>query len=211
MSMHDQVSVFAAIHPGMVDPHDKVAYEEAWVKFCRCYEPKVRGWAAGMGLNAGQIDEITGRVMVKLVKTMPNYRYDPERSFSGWLRKVVKNEVLDFWSSADRVPGSVGIGGSEIRSALHEIPDAEAASDVLVAVLSEQVNDREAKVRLAVQEVKARVQAESWEAFELIAFGRFSGKEAAQRIGRTVAAVHMAKSRVAGLLREELQKLGVDC
>lgn len=212
MATEEQLTVFAAIHGDLIDPARADAYEEAWRQFCRCYEPKIRGWAAAMKLDAGQIDEVTGRVMAKLVKATRTYQYDPARSFSAWLRAVVRNEVRDFWSSSVRRPGAVGPGGSDARDALEQQadPDADTATDLLVADLAEQASERDAQVRQAVATVRGRVQESTWEIFELITFRNHSSKEVAEQTGRTIAAVHMARSRVAAMLREELAKLEVD-
>jgi RNA polymerase sigma factor (sigma-70 family) len=216
MALDEQLTVFAAVHGDLIDPARPDAYEEAWRRFCRCNEPKIRGWAAAMKLNAGQIDEITGRVMAKLVKATRTYQRDPERSFSAWLRAVVRNEVRDFWSSSVRRPGGLGLGGSDARDALEQQADADvdaeadAATDVLVADLDEQAGERDAKVRRAIAQVRGRVQEQTWEIFELTALRNRPGKEVAEQTGRTIAAVHMARSRVAAMLREELARLGVE-
>ena len=58
--------------------------------------------------------------------------------------------------------------------------------------------------------VQLRVEPDSWEAFRLITMEGLSGTEAAQRLGKEVAAVFKARSRVQALLRDEIRKMEGD-
>jgi RNA polymerase sigma-70 factor (ECF subfamily) len=58
--------------------------------------------------------------------------------------------------------------------------------------------------------VQLRVEPDSWEAFRLITLEGLSGHEAAQRLGKELAAVFKARSRVQTLLRAEIRKLEGD-
>ena len=202
-------TVFGSLYPCLQQPPDDKARNDVWEKFWRNYEPKIRSWAAGMRLDASQIDEITGRVMLKLVRVLPTFQYRPGESFSAWLRALVVNVVRDFWASSARRPGSVGPGGSDARENLEQQPDVDAAADALVSELDGPLRDREAKVQQAVRQVKERVKPTTWGAFELTALDGLSGKEAADRLNLKVTAVHMAKHRVANMLHKELSSLGV--
>ncbi len=60
---------------------------------------------------------------------------------------------------------------------------------------------------MACTRARARVEPQTWEAFRLTAYEGFSGDEVAARLGMTRATVFKAKSRVLGLLREEIKLL----
>jgi RNA polymerase sigma-70 factor (ECF subfamily) len=70
--------------------------------------------------------------------------------------------------------------------------------------------DREFALEL-YEEAKARVQLRispvTWQAFELIAWEKWSGARVAAHLHMTVAAVYMAKKRVQRMLTEEIHKL----
>src|SRR5947208_1855239 len=55
--------------------------------------------------------------------------------------------------------------------------------------------------------VRARVEPNTWQAFWLTAVGKESGRDVADRLGLTVAAVYMAKRRVGKMLRAEAERL----
>ena len=58
-----------------------------------------------------------------------------------------------------------------------------------------------------VARVREQVEPRTWEAYWLTAHEGLSAKEAATRLGMSVAAVYMAKSRVGRMLREEGRRL----
>ena len=59
----------------------------------------------------------------------------------------------------------------------------------------------------AAEQVRGRFQDATWRAFWLTAVEGLSGKEAARRLGLTVAAVYLAKSRVMAQLKEQIRVL----
>ena len=59
----------------------------------------------------------------------------------------------------------------------------------------------------AMARVRVRVQPHTWQAFHLLAVEGRSGAEAAARLGMTVAAVFVARSKVQKMAREEIRKL----
>jgi DNA-directed RNA polymerase specialized sigma24 family protein len=88
--------------------------------------------------------------------------------------------------------------------------DLDSATESLLTGLGEEAGSRQAKVRQALESVKSRVQPATWTAFELTTLENLSGKEAAEQTGLSVASVHVARSRVAAMLRKELASLGVE-
>ena len=59
----------------------------------------------------------------------------------------------------------------------------------------------------AMARVQLRVAPRTWEAFRLQVDEYLSADEVAQRLNMDVAMVHVAKSRVLKMLREEIEKL----
>ena len=54
----------------------------AWHEFYQCYDPKLRRWCSGYGLDSSSVDELCQRIWVELVRRMPAYLYDPGGSFA---------------------------------------------------------------------------------------------------------------------------------
>src|SRR5271156_739538 len=72
------------------------ADREAWDEFVRHYHPMIHAWCVKRGLQVSDADDVAQDVLVKLLTAMRKFRYDPSRSFRGWLRSVTHNTWTDF-------------------------------------------------------------------------------------------------------------------
>jgi RNA polymerase sigma factor (sigma-70 family) len=79
--------------------------ERAWAAFTQRYEGVIRACCRAQGLGPEAADELTQVVLVKFVKAMPGFVYDPPRGFRHWLNRVVVNTVNDYWRQATRRSG----------------------------------------------------------------------------------------------------------
>ena len=102
--------------------------------------------------------------------------------------------------------GDRGSGHPHVHRLLAELQTPDAIDDLV-----EQLDDTLARDLCVAEEVTRRVQARvepnTWQAFWLTAVGKESGRDVADRLGMTVAAVHMAKRRVGQMLRAEAERL----
>ena len=185
------------------DPQDNPAWNVFWQR----YQPRIRGWAISCGLSNDEVEEITSQVLAKLVEKMPEFDYDARQSFRGWLRMVVQNVVRDFWRRESRRPGDAGAGGSDARERLNAIADPESES--LVEELNHRLEELRHLEEQAIARVQARVEARTWQAFWQTAMEERKGADVAHELGLSVAAVHVARGRVARMLRDELADLGL--
>ena len=60
------------------------------------YDPLLRRWCRGYGLDDDSIDEVCQRIWIELADRMRTFHYDPNRTFRGWLRRVCESRVVDF-------------------------------------------------------------------------------------------------------------------
>ena len=130
---------------------------------------------------------------------MRTFRYDPSKSFRGWLKTVAHGAWCD-WVQSGRKQGK-GSGGSGVWELLTQV---EARTDLLQR-LEEQydcelLEEASARVRL-------RVEPHTWEAFRLLAQEGRSGAEVAKQLGMKVATVFATRSKVQKMLQEEVQRL----
>src|SRR5438045_3541140 len=65
---------------------------EAWVRFVRLYTPFLYHWAGQRGLQASDTADLVHEVFTQLLKVLPQFTYDPNRSFRAWLAVVVGNK-----------------------------------------------------------------------------------------------------------------------
>src|SRR5947207_8562058 len=70
--------------------------ETNWRRFVQLYTPFLFHWARKLGLSAEDAADLAQEVLVLLVQKLPEFTYDPKRSFRGWLRTVTVNKYRDY-------------------------------------------------------------------------------------------------------------------
>ena len=198
----DEPPTSASLLDRLADPRD----ETAWRLFLDRYLPLIRTWCGRWGLSAEERDEIAAEVLLRLTRAMPRFQYDAQGSFRRWLRTVVANALRDLARTRARTPGGRGTGDSAALAALHQI-EAPDSIESLTDALNQRLERDRRLARQALPLVQQRVEPRTWEAFWLTAVEQLPGAEVAAKLGMKVTAVHMAKSRVGKMLREEIARL----
>lgn len=172
---------------------------QAWSQFVDIYAPLIYGFARKHGLQDADAADLTQDVLRVVAKTIGRLAYDPQRgSFRGWLFTVVRNKLRNFLArrhSYDR--GSGDTGAQEV---LKEQPAREEDQ----AEWWDQDYERQLFAS-AAKHVRSRVQESTWQAFWQTTVEGKSGKEVAQELKMTVAAVYLAKSRIMAQLKEQIR------
>lgn len=169
--------------------------QEAWQRFVQLYTPLLYYWALRLNLPAADAADLVQEVLLVVVQKMPDFAYDPGRSFRGWLRTIALNK----WRQrCRRYSGAPPIDEDESVSNL----PAPAGSEVF-----DEAEYRQQLVRRALVIMQADFEPTTWKAcLELIVSGR-SAAEVAAELGVSVEVVYGAKSRVLRRLRQELDGL----
>jgi RNA polymerase sigma-70 factor (ECF subfamily) len=169
--------------------------QAAWERFVHLYTPLLLRWVRRLGLHGPDAADLVQDVFALLVRKLPEFRYDPDRRFRGWLWTVTLNKVRE---RARRRPGAAVQAGEDVLDKLADRagPDAAGAAE-----------DRQDLVRRALRLLQGEFQPATWRAFwECAALGRPAAEVAAE-VGMTVNAVYVAKCRVLRRLRRELDGL----
>ncbi len=174
--------------------------QRAWAEFVDVYAPLVYGFAQKHGLQDADAADLTQEVLRAVAGSAARLEYDPRRgSFRGWLFTIVRNEMHDL-VAARRRPGA-GSGDTDAQRRLEQHPDRAA---------DEALWEREYEQQLfawAAEQVRRDFQETTWQAFWLTAVQGKSGKETADTLGMTTAAVYLAKRRVMTRLKEQIEQL----
>jgi RNA polymerase sigma-70 factor (ECF subfamily) len=173
--------------------------EKAWQEFVDRYGPRIHAWCRSRTKHTADVEDVSQDVMLRLVKYLRAFEYDPRESFRGWLRTVTRHAWIDHCRSRARAVAGSG------DSAIHERLESEAAREELVQKL-EAVYDLEV-LEEASGRVRLRVQPETWEAFQLTHFEGLSAAVVAGRLNMKVASVYVARNRIQKMLREEIERL----
>lgn len=172
------------------DPKD----ERAWQRFESRYRGLVVRFAMRQGLQPTDAEDVAQVVFASLLRTMPNFRLDPEKGrFRSYLFRVVRNEISRVRSQDARPTGAsaallrgegVVSGGDAGRDS--EVDPAERAFE------EEWINHH---FRIAMAEIRRTFAPESVAIFERLMRGE-PVESIATDCKTTVQAVHKVKQRI---------------
>lgn len=182
-----RVSILMSLRDNPGDP-------TAWSAFVDRYGPRIHAWCLRWKLQDADAQDVTQMVLLNLVRHLPDFAYDPSRSFRGWLRTLTAHSWSDF--IRDQVRGVRGAADPAVVDLLDTMP----ARVDLVRHL-EETYDREL-LELAIAEVRERVEPHTWEAFRLTAIEGVAASEVAAALGIGVATVYRARHVVQTRLRK---------
>ncbi len=170
-------------------------HEAAWRRFVELYAPLIFHWGKNHGLNGADAADLVQEVLAILVTKLPEFQYDPQRRFRGWLRTVTLNKANSFHRKNAGLPRS---GHDETMQHVSVASDAD---------LFEAAEYRTFLVSRALDVMRAEFPQTTWRAcWTQVVEGR-QAAEAAQELGISQNAAYLAKSRVLARLREELDGL----
>ena len=176
--------------------------QEAWGRFVDLYAPLVYGFLSQRGLQDADAADLTQDVMRQVALAAHSLEYNPKRgSFRGWLFTVVQNRLTDHWRREGR--REQGTGDTDAQQQLNELPQPGGldASDQWDADYERQLFQYAANV------VRQDFTEATWQAFWMMAVDGASGRDVAEQLGLTVAAVYLAKGRVMARLKEQVRLL----
>ncbi|MCI0683815.1 MAG: sigma-70 family RNA polymerase sigma factor [Gemmataceae bacterium] len=167
------------------------ADQAAWARFVQLYAPLLYQWVGRAGLEGADADDLVQDIFMVLLRKLPEFRYDPSKSFRGWLRTVALNKLRELKRRRVVAAGP-----------LVEEPGA--------ADPAEEFWDHDYRhflVRRALDIMRTDFPETTWQACWLLVMEGKSAAEVAQAQGTTPGAVHAAKFRVLTRLRQELAGL----
>lgn len=174
-----------------------LADAEAWREFVRLYTPLVFNHCTRSGLQEADAADVAQEVMRVAAKALPEFRYDPTRGkFRGWLLQTTRHRLHKFFAHQPRTLSL------DANGAVEPLRDGEQAAD-------EQARwEKEYRQRLfdwAVEKALPEFQSTTWDAFRLTSVDSLSVKEVAAKLGISVGAVYIARSRVVARLRDLIE------
>ena len=181
--------------PSLLDRLRNQDDQYAWQEFVELYTPLLYGWSCRAGLQDSDAADLLQDVFATLFQKLPEFRYDPSRSFRAWLRTVAMNH----WRDACRKRQRQGLENNEA-----DLADAEASDELGAA---QEAEYRQYLVGRALRLMQAEFEATTWKAcWEFVVCGR-SAADVAAELSISENAVYISKSRVLRRLRQELEGL----
>ncbi len=166
----------------------------AWDRFAALYTPLLRLWAGRLGATGADAEDLVQDVFAVLVRALPDFRYDRDGRFRGWLWTVTRNKARERTRRRAGEPTTGPLDGRE-----------PATDDPAVEFDEREYRDR--LTRRAMDLMRTDFDPPTWRAFwETAVEGRPAPAVAAE-LGLTPNAVYLARGRVLRRLRAELDGL----
>jgi RNA polymerase sigma-70 factor (ECF subfamily) len=167
--------------------------QQAWERFAELYTPLMYRWALQLGAQPADAADLVQEVLVSLLRVLPNFEYDRQKSFRAWLRTVLTNKWRESW----RQKSPPAAGGD----ALANVADSEQGAEW------SDLQEQAALCRQALELIQPDFSPATWGAFQGTFFESRPVSEICQTHGLTPNAVYLARGRVLARLREELDGL----
>ena len=173
---------------------------EAWDQFAVIYRPVIYRLARRKGLQDADAQDLAQQVLHAVSQSVGRWeKLDPPVKFRHWLRRVVRNATLN---ALTRKPRDVAAGGSVALDLLHQHTNVNQESSSQI-----EAEYRRELYLQAARLVRADVNEETWQAFELTVVENLPVEEVARKIGKTPGNIYAARSRIMRRLRDAVQAL----
>jgi RNA polymerase sigma-70 factor (ECF subfamily) len=172
----------------------------SWRRLVDLYSPLIQGWLRRQGLQASDADDLAQEVLAVTVRELPRFQHQRPGGFRAWLRGITVNRLREFWRARRYRPEATG--DSDFLAQLEQL--ADPASEL--SQRWDQDHDRHVVARL-MDLVRPQFQPATWQAFAGVMLEGRSAAAVAKRLGISVNAVLLAKSRVLRRLRCESRGL----
>jgi len=167
----------------------------AWEEFVELYSPIITRIARQRGLREHDVQEVLQDVLLAIVKSIPNYGHrEQQGSFRRWLMTIAKNKALNRLTRKPLDEAFRAHPTEVERCASPSLPcnlDAELEKEWQHQVFV-----------LAAEDVRKRVQPQTWTAFWRTAVEGRNPEEVAKELGMELGTVYVARSRTLAKIRD---------
>jgi RNA polymerase sigma-70 factor (ECF subfamily) len=195
--MSDVLLTRASLLLRLRDPQDSAA----WQQFVELYGSLVYSFARKRGLQDADAADLTQDVFQAVAQSAGRWTYDRSQgTFRGWLYAITRNKVGKFLQRQQSQARGSGDTNAQLLLAEQAAPEAEADR-------AWEHEYQQQLFRVAAEQVRDTVAATTWQAFWQTAVEGKSAAAVARRLGLSVGAVYVARSRVLARMTEHIQEL----
>ena len=172
---------------------------DLWNRLHRTYEPLLRKWLLQYDVQGSDADDVAQEVFLAISRDISKFSHNGRNgAFRAWVKGILVNRLREFWRSRGR--NARALGGSDMNRRLSELEDPSSHVS--------QVWDKEHDqfvLRELLRIVMPSFKDSTWQAFKLTAIEGQKPTDVAKKLGISVNAVVIAKSRVLNKLRCEAE------
>jgi RNA polymerase sigma factor (sigma-70 family) len=181
--------------------------QQSWQEFFDTYWRLIYGFARKWGLSDAEAQDVVQDTVVVVARKMPGFRYDPEvGSFKSWLLHTTQWRIRDHYRKRERLhqagPANPPADGPR-TSTIERIPDPAGLH--LEAIW--EAEWRQNLFDAAVDRLRRRVDARQFQIFDLHVLRQWPVTKVARTLGISAGRVYLAKHRIGGLLKKEIQQI----
>jgi RNA polymerase sigma factor (sigma-70 family) len=174
--------------------------EASWKDFFDSYWRLIYSVALKSGLRAEDAEDVVQETVISVLKTIHDYNYDPNVTFKGWLRLLVRRRVVDHFRRQRRRPllmEDAAAPSSREQPLIEQI--ADPCASVLDAIWEEEWQRN--LVEAALERLRPQVSVKQYQVFYLRVIKGQPVREVARGMGVTAAYVHLARHRTEKLFK----------
>lgn len=168
-----------------------------WQRLLVVYRPFVTGVVSRYPSLVSQADDIAQEVMMVLMRELPRFQRQRTGSFRSWLRGITVNQIRIALRKSKKFQ-QAEFNGNGIKEQVDKLADPTS----IVSMQFDEEHDKAVLSRI-VQVVEADFKELTWQAFQLYAIENQPPATVAEKLGLSLNAVLLAKSRVLRRMREE--------
>lgn len=168
------------------------------------YRPLVYRLARTKGFQDADAQEVAQEVLGAVAGAVQRWEPDRERGrFRDWLFRIARNLMINFLTR--RKHGPIATGGSGMTELLEQQCDPSCDETAVF-----DLEYRREVFSWAAGQVRQQVKPRTWQAFWMTSVEEHAVVDVANELGMSVGAIHIARSRVLGRLREAVRKFEQD-
>ncbi|NNE93317.1 MAG: sigma-70 family RNA polymerase sigma factor [Verrucomicrobiales bacterium] len=191
--------------------------QKTWDEFYQTYWRLIYSVSMKKGLGADEAFDVVQETILSVAKQWKKgQKYDPAKgSFKTWLMNITRWRIADQFRKKQRNPaaqnqsgGTPGADGEFRGTATIDRLADEGESEAL-----ERIWDIEWRSNLsavALDKVKKLVSPKQFQIFDAYVLKDWAADKVKSQLGVSMAQVYLAKHRVGGLVKKEIEKLQKD-
>lgn len=177
------------------------ADDAAWERLVNVYRPWILRWLCRHGLPECDAEDLAQEILLVVMRELPHFQHNQRAgAFRSWLQKIIVHRLQNFVRSKRYRPQASG--DTSFLERLNELAD----SDSLLSRHWNQEHDRNVIQRLLAY-IEPDFEETTWRAFRAVMLDGESPGAVSARLGISVNAVLLAKSRILARLRQEGRSL----
>ncbi len=214
MEKADEKEFYARTRKSLIERLADWEDQRTWDEFYQTYWRLIYSVSLKAGLKNEEAFDVVQETVLAVAKQWKKGQvYDPAKgSFKTWLMNITRWRIADQFRAKQRNPaaanqqgGTPNADGDDRRTATIDRLEGENGADIL-----DQVWEREWMSNLtevALQRVKKIVSPKQYQIFHAYVVKEWEVAKVTRELGVSQSQVYLAKHRVGGLIKDEIEKL----